>query len=116
MNDVTSTSQDTSSAKLIYILFLASIIVGITGLIGLIMAYINKNGDTGVANSHYRYQIRTFWISLLYFVISMVLIPVVGLGFLLMLVALVWYIVRCVKGLKALGENREPDNLEGWFF
>jgi uncharacterized membrane protein len=116
MNDVTSTSQNTSNVKIIYILFLASIVVGVTGLIGVVMAYINKDGDSGVANSHYRFQIRTFWISLLYCVISMVLMPVLGLGFLLLLATLVWYIVRCVKGLKALNENREPDNLQGWFF
>lgn len=116
MNDSApvSTSGDAGSVKLIYILYLASILVGITGIVGVIMAYVNKNGDEGVLNNHYRFQIRTFWISLLYGVIALVTMPLMGLGVLLMLALLVWYIIRCVKGLKAIGENREVDNVTTW--
>lgn len=114
MNDVTTSAQDSSNVKLIYILYLASIVVGITSIIGVILAYVNKNGDTGVLNNHYRYQIRTFWIGMLYCAIGTVLIAAAGLGFLLLLATLIWFIVRCAKGLKAIGDNQAIDNVETW--
>ncbi|UTA49060.1 hypothetical protein L1F30_05795 [Simiduia sp. 21SJ11W-1] len=116
MNDVATSTKSLDSVKLVYVLYLASILLGVTSIIGLIMAYVNKDGDTGIANNHYRFQIRTFWMSLLYFTVSFVTIPLLGLGVLLMFVSLVWFIIRCVKGLKAVGENREIDNVTTWLF
>lgn len=116
MNDVATTSKSLENVKLIYILYLASILLGITAIIGLIMAYVNKDGDTGAANNHYRYQIRTFWISMVYCLVCFVTIPVLGLGFLLMFALLVWFIIRCVKGLKMAGENREMEDATTWLF
>ena len=34
----------TSNAKLVYILYLVGILIGVTGIVGVIMAYINR-GD-----------------------------------------------------------------------
>ena len=63
--------------KLIYILYLVSITLGVTILIGLVIAYMNRGQATGTwAESHYTYQIRTFWIGLLYSLISVVLMLV----------------------------------------
>src|SRR4051794_34155120 len=53
------------TAKLIYILYLASLIVGVTAIVGLIMAYVNRGGAPEWVETHYRLQIRTFWIGLL---------------------------------------------------
>ncbi|MBB3168907.1 DUF4870 family protein [Simiduia aestuariiviva] len=114
MNEVSAPSQSLDNVKLIYVLYLASILLGITSIIGLIMAYVNKNGDEGLSNNHYRFQIRTFWISLLYGVICIVTMPLFGLGILLTLALLVWFIVRCVKGLKAVGEQREIEDVTTW--
>jgi uncharacterized membrane protein len=103
------------TAKVIYILLIVGTIVGITGIIGLIMAYVMKDGSDDWIQSHYRFQIRTFWIGLLYSMAGVFLIKV-GIGFFVLLFAFVWLIVRCTKGLKQL-ENREPvKNLESWMF
>lgn len=40
---INTSSTNSGSAKLVYILYLAGIVFGITGLIGVIMAYINKS-------------------------------------------------------------------------
>ena len=67
-------------------------------LVGLVIAYINRGGVRGSwAESHYTYQIRTFWIGVLYSFISCVLM-IVGIGFLLIIVVAIWGIVRCVRG------------------
>jgi uncharacterized membrane protein len=54
------------NVKLVYGLYLVSVLVGLTLLVGLVMAYINRGQVAGTwAESHYTYQIRTFWIGLL---------------------------------------------------
>jgi len=56
--------QDNSSsiAKVIYILLIVGTIIGVTGIIAVIMAYVNKDDSTHWLQTHYRFQIRTFWI------------------------------------------------------
>ena len=62
-----------SNANLVYILYLLALVVGITAIIGVVMAYINRNAAPDWLKTHYTFQIRTFWISLLYTVIGVVL-------------------------------------------
>ena len=111
-----STEQNSlPTAKVIYILLIIGTIVGITGIIGLIMAYVMKDDAADWLKTHYRFQIRTFWIGLLYSMTGVLLIDI-GIGFIVLLFAFIWLIVRCTKGLKQL-ENREPvKNLESWLF
>ncbi len=90
----------------VYVLYLLALISGITAIVGLVFAYINRGKADAVLESHYTYQIRTFWIGLLYSLISMVLF-VIGIGMLLMVAVAVWAIIRCVKGLM-LANNNEP--------
>jgi len=96
----------TETAKIIYILYLIGIAVGITAIVGVVMAYVNKDTAPEWLKSHYHFQIRTFWISLLYGIVSAILCLIL-IGFVLMFVVLIWWIVRCVKGLKAI-EQRQP--------
>lgn len=104
------------TAKIIYFLYLASLVIGITGLVGLIMAYINKDPKAGdVACNHYRYQIRTFWIGMLYGLVCLLLMLVV-VGFVLLLLLYIWMIVRCVKGLKAAERGEPVENVTSWLF
>ena len=50
-----STEQNSMpTAKVIYILLIVGTIVGITGIIGLIMAYVMKDGSDDWIQSHYR--------------------------------------------------------------
>ena len=113
----TNNKQDASAkngAKINYVLYLASLILGITSIIGVIMAYVNKKDAPEWIQTHYQFQIRTFWIGL-YAVIGMVL-SVVVIGFAVLLFYLVWLIVRCVKGLKALDKNEPIENPTSWMF
>lgn len=102
------------NVKLVYVLYLASVVIGITLLVGLIMAYMNRGQVIGSwVESHYTYQIRTFWIGLLYSVISVVLM-LVGIGFLLILAVVIWAIVRCIKGLQWAAAGNPVPNPESW--
>ncbi|OGP66135.1 MAG: hypothetical protein A3K22_01580 [Deltaproteobacteria bacterium RBG_16_42_7] len=51
----------------IYALYAASLLVGITCLVAIVMNYVKKEDVAGTfLESHFRWQIRTFWYSLLW--------------------------------------------------
>jgi uncharacterized membrane protein len=104
-----------STAKIVYILYLVSIAVGVTSLIGVIMAYLNVGEAPEPLRSHYRFQIRTFWIGLLYSAIGFVLL-FVAVGAVVLLFVAVWLIVRCVKGLKYLDRGEAYPNAASWLW
>jgi len=102
-----------SNLQLIYILYLAGLIVGITPLVGIVLAYLNRGAASGVYESHYTWAIRTFWIGILYFIISAFL-TVIFVGALLAIATVVWWIIRCVIGLQKLGRNEPIANPQSW--
>ena len=103
------------TALIIYALYLASFIVGITLLVGVLVAYIyRKDADDWLA-SHYRFQIRTFWMFVLFSVIGG-LSAIIFVGWIILAFAAVWLIVRCVIGIKRLGERQSIENPASWLF
>ena len=114
---MTTTQQTVSlpAAKVIYILLIVSTIVGFTGVIALIMAYVLKDNADDWLLTHYRFQIRTYLIGLLYVGIGVIFLNTI-FGYLLFLFTFVWIIVRCAKGLKQLEAHQPVKNLESWLF
>ncbi|WP_339881890.1 DUF4870 family protein [Vreelandella maris] len=106
---------DTTMAMVNYALYLASFFLGFTSLIGVIIAYVYKGKGPAWLDEHYRYQIRTFWIGLVYGIVFSVL-TLILIGFPLLLALAVWLIIRCVKGFKGLQEKRAPSNVDTWLF
>lgn len=110
------TDQKSPYPTVVYVLYLLSFITGgLTGLISVIMAYVFKNGATNLEKNHYRYVIRTFWIGLVYAIISMVLMLVL-VGFLLAFLVAIWAIVRSIIGLRAYSRGEEVENVTSWFW
>lgn len=102
-----------SNVQLVYILYLAGFVVGITPLIGLIIAYINRGKAGGLFDSHYTYAIRTFWIGLLYSLISLILTFLV-IGMIGFIATAVWSIARCIIGLQKIGRGEAIENPQSW--
>ena len=110
-----TTSDGSGNANIVYILYLAGVFVPLTPLIGVIMAYLAYDEAEPWVQSHYKFQIRTFWIGLLFGFVVLILCMVV-IGFLLIPVVLVWYIVRCVKGLNAISKRAPMSDPGSWLF
>jgi uncharacterized membrane protein len=102
-----------ANIQVIYVLYLASFVVGLTALIGIVLAYMNRGKAGGWIETHYTWAIRTFWIAILYGLVS-TLLMVVGIGFLLVIAVAVWVIVRCIIGLQAASRNEPIRNPESW--
>lgn len=116
MNDINATPVvNSSTAKLVYILYLVGLVFGITGIIGVIVAYVNKDDGPEWLQSHYRFQIRTFWMGLLFMIVGGILL-VVMIGWLVYLFWIVWLIIRCVKGLKQLELQQPVQDEKTWMF
>jgi uncharacterized membrane protein len=113
MADIEQNSQNT--AKIVYLLFLANILVPFLSLIGVVVAYVNRSDAPVWLQSHYQFQIRTFWIGLLYFFVG-ILLATVLIGYLVLIFWLVWLIIRCVKGLKYLSQQQPHPHPTSWLF
>jgi uncharacterized membrane protein len=83
----------------VYILQALSIFVGFTAIVGVIINYVKKEDAAGTLyESHFSWQIRTFWWGLAWSVLGFILIFAFGLGLVVWFVAGIWAIYRIVKG------------------
>ena len=107
-------------AHLVYALHALSLLIGVTtaatiigafvfgvpSIIAVIINYIKKGEATGtILESHFRWQIRTFWFGLLWCVIGgMLFITILGipLAIAVFFAAGVWAIYRIARGWLAL--------------
>jgi uncharacterized membrane protein len=98
----------------VYILYLVGFLTGITVLVGVVIAYLQRDTTDRVSQSHFNFQITTFWIGLLYFFIGLLTIHF-GIGLLILLWWVVWTVIRCVKGLLTLNLGEPIRNPNSWW-
>lgn len=110
---VSTNPAERGNANLIYILYLASLVVGITGLIGLIMAYVSKDSSPDWLKTHYNHQINIFWKGLAY-VFAGVILSVIVVGLLILVWWLIWFLVHNIRGLQALSRGEPMPKSAGW--
>jgi len=99
----------------VYILYLVSLVFGVTSIIGVVMAYVNRPDAPEWVATHYRFQIRTFWIGLLYAFVSL-LTAIVIIGLLFGAFTFIWWIIRSVKGLKSLSASAAYERPTTWLW
>lgn len=91
---------------IVYILQAASFFVGITYVAAVVVNYVKREDVVGTLyESHFRWQIRTFWFSLLWGVLGVIL-SIVLIGFAILVADAVWLIYRIVKGWLRLSEGK----------
>ncbi|MFO1425483.1 MAG: hypothetical protein U1F11_00615 [Steroidobacteraceae bacterium] len=118
-----------SYTHVIYALHALSVLIGVTGaatvvgsfvfglpsIIAVIMNYVRRAETRGSwLESHFRWQIRTFWFALLWMVVagfvSAPLVLMLGLGILTFVMAAglvgLWVIYRVARGWLALRDGR----------
>ena len=105
------TAEQLASLKtltmVVYALQVLSVFVGITAIVGVIINYVKREDAAGtVYESHFDWQIRTFWWGLVWSVIGFVLLFAFGLGLLVWFVAGIWALYRVIKGFLKLNDNQ----------
>ncbi|MGD9000464.1 MAG: hypothetical protein PVF75_08625, partial [Granulosicoccaceae bacterium] len=110
MNESAAAADTSGTAKIIYILYLVGPITGgLTYIVGVVMAYVYQGTAPDWLKTHYRFQIRTFWIMVVYCVLSLLFaatIILIPIAWLIGIFILVWLIIRCVKGMQSLDMKR----------
>jgi uncharacterized membrane protein len=90
---------------------IGAFVFGLSSIIAVIINYLKRGEASGTfLESHFRWQIRTFWFALLWCVIGgMLIITLVGipLALVVFFAAGVWAIYRIVRGWLAL-RDRKP--------
>jgi uncharacterized membrane protein len=99
----------------VYILYLVGFLTGITALVGAIIAYLQRDTTDRVSQSHFQFQIKTFWIGLLYFFVGFLTLYI-GIGAIILLWWVIWTAVRCIKGLLLLNKGEPVPNPNSWLF
>ena len=93
-------------AGLVYGLQAAALLVGVTLFAGVIVNYLKREQAAGTwLESHYRWQIRTFWWSLLWCVLG-IATAILLIGLVIMAASAVWFVYRIVRGWTELNEGR----------
>ena len=110
MNEINQNAVQEKSAYnialIVYIMQTLSFFAGVTAIVGIIINYVKLDEvkETWI-ESHFRWQIRTFWVALLWTVVGGVAI-VIGIGFIILAVTFVWYVYRIAKGWMRLSEYK----------
>ena len=93
-------------ATAVYALQALSFLLGITYFVAIIVNYVKLDDTRGTwIESHFRWQIRTFWFSLLWFALGGLLLIIVT-GYLILIANGLWMIYRIVKGWLNLNDGK----------
>ena len=96
----------------IYGLYGAGLATGFTGIVGIVLNYIKREEVTGTfLESHFRWQIRTFWFGLLWVALCVLFIVLtLGVGVIIAWLPLgivgLWFIYRIGFGWLRLKDRR----------
>ncbi len=107
--------SDNVLAIAVYVLYGVGYFTGISALIGVIIAYMKVDDADPVLRSHYRFQIRTFWIGLLYLAIGIPLCMVL-IGIPILAWWCIWSLIRIVKGMLLVIDHKPIVNPGSWLF
>ena len=107
--------SDNTLALVVYVLYCVGYFTVISTLIGVIIAHVKVGDADPLLRSHYQFQIRTFWIGLLYVAIGIPLCLVI-IGIPILVWSFVWSMVRTIKGIIALNEHKPIAKPRSWLF
>lgn len=119
--------EDKVLPAVVYGLYLLGCANGLTVIVGLIVAYVNRDTAGPINQSHYTFAIRTFWLGIAWFLIGGLLM-LFGIPMLVVLVGLpmiiagglilgavgLWFVVRCVLGVYYLVRGEAYPRPRAW--
>ncbi len=119
--------EDGILPAVVYGLYFLGLINGLTIPVGLVIAYANKAGAGPRMQSHYIFQIRTFWTAIGWWMIGGmlmiwgILLMLIGIGFVMMgvgglifAVGHVWFALRCGLGVMYLARGEAYPRPRTW--
>ena len=92
--------------QVVYVLYALSYFTGVTAIVGIIINNVKNDDVAGTwLESHFRWQIRTFWFGLLWALIGAATFFIL-IGMAILFANFCWIIYRIVKGWLNLNDNK----------
>lgn len=113
--DARSYDRDSKAVTLVYILYFIGFATGISALAGVVIAHAKAGQVEADLQSHFEYQIKTFWYGLAMIVLG-TLLSLILIGWILLLWWVIWTAIRCIKGIMAANEGRPIENPDTWMW
>lgn len=112
--------RESSTAKMVQVVYglyaINLVLPGPFALGGVIVAYLAREETRGTwLQSHVTWQIRTFWLSLLYLLIGLVTLPIL-VGVVILCLLWLWQLVRTAMGWSAFAKELPVSNPYSWMF
>lgn len=91
----------------VYILQILALFNGVTAVVGVFISYIkvDDSREPSWVQTHYRWQIKTFWMWLLLTVVGFLTI-IVLIGYAVLFLTQIWFLYRIIKGLIRLHDQQ----------
>lgn len=107
---------DFNKATIVSLLYIAGFVVGITGLVGFILALVWRDEVAGTwEESHLQYHIMTFAVGLVIGIIGTIL-SFVLIGIPILLALAVWILVRSILALLKAQRHEPISDPKTWLF
>ena len=107
---------DLNKATIISLLYIAGFVVGITGLVGFVLALVWKDEVAGTwEESHLQFHIMTFIIGFVVGIIGVIL-SFILIGIPILLALAVWVLVRSVLALLKAQKHEPIADPKTWLF
>ena len=102
----TGTKSLKTLATVVYALLAFGFFNGITWIVAVVIDYVKLDEAKGSwLESHFRWQIRTFWWGLLWGALGVITFLIL-IGWLILVADAIWIIYRIVKGWLYLNDNK----------
>ena len=96
-----------SLTTIVYVLQALGFLTGLSYIAAVIINYVKIDDVRGTwLESHFTWQIRTFWFSVLWTVIGTAT-AIIFIGYIILFANSVWVIYRIIKGWMNLTDNKE---------
>ncbi|MBT4740494.1 MAG: hypothetical protein HN793_01015 [Rhodospirillaceae bacterium] len=132
MPEIETVPPDPRTVQLVYVLYLLSLFFGPIVLAGLAIAYGQKSNVPALVKDHYRFQIRSAWIYMLFgvlivlpalFVLGLAAMGMASPGGLVLWLCgfavfdvLAWWIIRNIRGLILAAKGKPIPDPKSWAF
>ena len=103
---VSEQAKEKNLATIVYALQAGSFLVGVTYFAGVIVNYMKRDEVRGTwVESHFLWQIRTFWFSILWGLIGVITMFFM-IGHVILFADMLWVVYRIVYGWIKLSEGK----------
>ena len=105
-SEKTELDKNIQLTHIVYGLQVLSLVLGFTAIVGVIINYVMMDKVRGTyLESHFRWQIKTFWITLGTFILGTIL-TIIFVGIIILFCLAIWYIYRIAKGWVSLNDRK----------